>query len=53
MNENVRNNVFFTSAKHFREAIAEFFETTIFRIAQSLRRRINDDFQTINPVLSS
>ena len=53
MNENVRNNVFFPSAKHFREAISEFFETTIFKIAQSLRSRINDDFQTINPVPSS
>lgn len=53
MNENVRNNVFFTSAKHFREAISEFFETTISKIAQSLRDRINDDFQTINPVPSS
>jgi transposase len=53
MNEKVRNNVFFISAKHFREAIAEFFETTISKIAQSLRERINDDFQTINSVTSS
>ena len=53
MNEKVRNNVFFTSAKHFREAISEFFETTISKIALSLRERINDDFQTINPVSSS
>lgn len=53
MNENVRNNVFFTSAKHFRDAISEFFETTISKIAQSLRGRINDNFQTINPVPSS
>lgn len=52
MNENVRNNVFFTSAKHFRDAISEFFEITISKIAQSLRGRINDDFQTINPVPS-
>ena len=53
MNENVRNNVFFTSAKHFRDAISEFFETTILKIAQSLRGRINDNFQTIKPVPSS
>lgn len=53
MNERVRNNVFFTSAKHFREAISEFFETTILKIAQSLRGRINDNFQMINPVPSS
>jgi len=53
MNEEVRNNVFFTSAKHFRDAIAEFFDTTIAKIAHSLRGRINDNFQTINPVPSS
>ena len=53
MNEQVRNNVSFTSAKHFREAIAHFFETTISNIAQSLRGRINDNFQIINPVSSS
>jgi transposase len=52
MNEKVRNNVFFTSAKHFREAISEFFETTISKIAQSLRHRINDDFQAIKTVPS-
>ncbi len=52
MNENVRNNVFFTSPKHFREVISEFFEITISKIAQSLRSRINDNFQTIKPVLS-
>lgn len=53
MNEEVRNNVFFNSAKHFRDAIAEFFDTKISKIAQSLRGRINDNFQIINPVPSS
>lgn len=53
MNEEVRNNVFFTSAKHFRDAISEFFDTTISKIAQSLRPRINDNFQMINTVPSS
>lgn len=53
MNENVRNNVLFKSAKHFRDAISEFFESTILKIAQSLRGRINDNFQTIKPVPSS
>ena len=53
MNEEVRNNVFFESAKHFRKSISEFFETKIPKIAQSLRERINDNFQTINPVPSS
>jgi len=52
MNEEVRNNVFFESAKHFRSAISEFFETKIPKIANSLRERINDNFQTIIPVPS-
>lgn len=50
---NTEHNVFFTLTKHFREAISEFFETTISKIARSLRERINDDFQTIKPVPSS
>jgi transposase len=53
MNEKCRNNKFFSSAKEFRDAISEFFETTIPKIAQSLRGRINDNFQTIKPVPSS
>ena len=52
MNENVRNNVFFKSAKHFKESICEFFDETIPEIAPSLRARINDNFQTIKPVPS-
>ena len=52
MNENVRNNVFFKSAKHFKDSISEFFDKTISEIAPSLRGRINDNFQTIKPVPS-
>ena len=52
MNEEVRNNVFFTSAKHFRDSISDFFETKVPKMAQSLRERINDNFQTIKPVPS-
>jgi transposase len=52
MNENVRNNVFFESAKHFKNSISEFFDTTVPNIAQSLRARINDNFQTIKPAPS-
>ena len=52
MNEHVRNNVFFTSRKHFQDAISEFFETTITKIAQSLPTRINDHFQIIYSVSS-
>ena len=52
MNEHVRNNHFFKSAKEFREAISDFFEQTLSKIAQSLRDRINDNFQRINPAPS-
>lgn len=52
MNEEVRNNVFFSSAKQFRDSISAFFETKVPKIALSLRGRINDNFQTINPVPS-
>lgn len=52
MNEECRNNVFFSSAKAFRDAINNFFDVTLPKIAQSLRGRINDNFQTINPVPS-
>jgi transposase len=52
MNENIRNNVMFKSAKQFRDAISDFFETKLSKIAPSLRGRINDNFQTIDPVPS-
>jgi hypothetical protein len=41
------NNVFFTSAKEFREAIAGFFEHKIHTLAPNLKNRINDNFQTM------
>ena len=47
MNENVRNNQFFGSAKLFRKSILEFFEITWPKIAASMARRINDNFQMI------
>jgi hypothetical protein len=53
MKEPVRNNKFFASVKEFRDAISEFIDTTISKIAQSHRGRINDDFQTIKPLPSS
>lgn len=53
MNEKVRNNTFFSSAKKFRNAISNFFDTTIKEIPTLLRARINDDFQTIKPAFSS
>jgi transposase len=50
MNEKVRNNVFFSSAKEFRETISNFFKHEINKITPLLRGRINDNFQTIKPV---
>ena len=52
MNESCRNNVFFSSAKEFRQAISDFFDKKIPKIRDQLRSRINDDFQVINPVTS-
>lgn len=45
MNEKVRNNRFFKSAKDFKEAINAFFDDILPRIGNSLDRRINDHFQ--------
>ena len=53
MNEECRNNTFFSSAKAFRQAISNFFEERIPKITEKLRSRINDDFQVINPVPSN
>jgi transposase len=47
MNEKVRNNRFFKSAKDFKEAIDKFFKTTLPEIGASLRCRINDNFQCV------
>jgi transposase len=47
MNEQVRHNVVFDSAKQFREQISLFFSETMPKIGESLRERINDNFQTL------
>lgn len=52
MNEYVRNNRVFASAKEFRHDVLEFFNTTWTKIANSMRGRINDNFQTLKPVSS-
>jgi transposase len=52
MNEKIRNNHFFKSAKEFRDAITEFFEKILPEISYTLRNRINDNFQIVNPVSS-
>lgn len=52
MNEYARNNRFFKSAKEFRQAIDHFFSITWPSISKSMIDRINDNFQTIDPVSS-
>ena len=52
LNEYVRNNRVFSSAKEFRQDILEFFSTTWPKISSTLRDRINDNFQTLKPVSS-
>ena len=47
MNEYVRNNRFFKSAKDFKHTIESFFKTTLPEIGSSLTTRINDNFQIL------
>ena len=47
MNEYVRNNRVFRSAKEFRQEIMNFFKVTWPQIAESMTSRINDNFQTL------
>lgn len=49
MNEQVRNNRFFKSAKDFRESINLFFDKILPEIGDSLTSRINDNFQKLKP----
>jgi transposase len=53
MNEYTRNNKFFVSAKQFRQEIMSFFDVTWPKISLSMRDRINDNFEILNPVSSS
>jgi transposase len=52
MNERVRNNVCFTSAQHFREAISEFLSEKLPTLKDVLVTRINDNFQVLRSVPS-
>lgn len=47
MNEYARNNVFFTTAEHFRREIHYFFDVTWPSIAKSMVDRINDIFHVL------
>jgi hypothetical protein len=49
MNEHVRNNQYFSSAKQFREKIDHFFDEILPQISATLSTRINDNFQILNP----
>lgn len=48
MNEHIRNNVFFESAKEFREKLKAFFDGWGY-IKQNMYKRINDNFQELKP----
>lgn len=48
MNEHARNNKFFKTANEFRQSINNFFKTTLPKIAEGLRSRINDNFQKLD-----
>ncbi len=47
MNEHVRNNEYFASAKEFRKRINHFFDVKLPEIADTLTSRITDNFQTL------
>lgn len=49
MNEHVRNNRYFSTAKEFREAIDDFFIKKLPSLAKTLNSRINDNFQRLKP----
>ena len=51
MNEEVRNNRCFHSAKEFRQQINHFFDDILPKIGASLDSRINDNFQKFDPAL--
>lgn len=51
MNEKVRNNRFFKSAKDFKDKIDDFFKKTLPKIGGSLRHRITDNFQKFENTL--
>ena len=49
MNEHVRNNKYFSTAKEFRETIDDFFNKKLPLIGSTLGTRINDNFQVLTP----
>lgn len=53
MNDMVRNNCYFATAKEFREKIRHFFNDTLPELAGNLSCRINDHFQKMKNASSS
>lgn len=53
MNEQVRNNKVFESAKIFKETIRHFFNVSWPQIAMTMVDRINDNSQTLKPIPSA
>tara|TARA_R110002050_G_scaffold153690_1_gene281322 strand:- start:199 stop:354 length:156 start_codon:yes stop_codon:yes gene_type:complete len=47
MNEHVRNNKHFATAKEFRDKIDAFFRETLPTIGDTLNIRINDNVQVL------
>jgi hypothetical protein len=50
MNEYLRNNKYFATAKAFRRSINHFFDVALPDVKATLNGRINDNFQTFYPV---
>ena len=53
MNEKVRNNRYFATAKEFRRNINDFFDIILPEIGANLNGRINDNFQRFSQAPSS
>ena len=51
MNEYARNNQFFKTGKEFKEKINSFFDNTWPTISDSMKSRINDNFEQIKSVV--
>ncbi len=47
MNEQVRNNKYFSTAQEFRQTIDDLFDKKLPQIGDSLGSRINDNFQVL------
>lgn len=50
MNEHIRNNKYFATAKEFRDKTDEFFTQTLPQIGDILGSRINDNVQILKHV---